>query len=68
MNHALSVRLDDSQINLLEFFAKKEHISKTGVIRKALSKYFNENQHKIKSQVAILRKIDHDNDYVSEDL
>lgn len=68
MSDIISFRAESNIKSLLEAFAAKMHLTKTKIINEALAKYLKETNSKIANQVKILRMIDKDDDYLSQDL
>jgi predicted transcriptional regulator len=68
MATTISFRTDEHIKALLEAFTRKKHLSKTRVINEALLEYLKSADEKITRQVEILKMIDEDNDYLSEEI
>ena len=68
MSTTLSFRATSNIQSLLEAFSKKVNLTKTAIINAALLEYLSKTDSKIAKQIAILRKTDNYDDYISEDL
>lgn len=68
MSATISFRAEDKIKSLLDAFATKTHSTKTKIINDALAEYLQKTDSKIATQINILRMIDNDDDYLSEDL
>lgn len=68
MTTTISFRTDEHIKALLDAFTRKKHLSKTRVINEALLEYLKSADEKITRQVEILRKIDKDDDYLSDEI
>ena len=68
MSTTISFRAENNIRSLLEAFATKRHLTKTKIINEALAEYLQKTDSKITNQINILRMIDKDDDYLSEDL
>lgn len=68
MSATVSFRVEDNIRSLLEALAAKTHLTKTKIINEALAEYLKKTDNKIVSQVKILRMIDNDDDYLSEEV
>ena len=68
MSSSISFRPDDQIRSLLDAFATKKSVTKTKVINDALLAYLKSTDEKIARQVAILRRTDSADDYLSDGL
>ena len=68
MSATISFRAENSIKSLLEAFATKTHLTKTKIINEALAEYLKKTDSNITNQINILRMIDKDDDYLSDDL
>lgn len=68
MSALLSIRVDDAINAEIEAIANQQHNTKTEIVRIALAQYLKSRQSKLLTQMAILHKIDNDDDYIGEDL
>jgi predicted transcriptional regulator len=68
MSALLSVRIDDATNAELSAIANQQHRTKTEVVKSALEFYFKKKHAKLANQMAILRAIDRDEDYIGEDI